>query len=101
MLGVDRCCKRQTVFKSHRSQTECLERLKTPGRRSGTPCTSALGPTGSSFGPSSLARYVTSQLGQLSLASLRGRLIEYTDTLIATLRLCQGGSRKCKSLKVT
>jgi len=92
MLGVDRCCKRQTVFKSHRSQTECLERLKTPGRRSGTPCTSALGPTGSSFGPSSLARYVTSQLGQLSLASLRGRLIEYQ------LRLGQG--RECHLCRV-
>jgi len=29
------------------------------------------------FGASIPSRYVTSQLGQLSLASLRGRLIEY------------------------
>ena len=33
-----------------------------------------------------LSRYVTSQLGQLSLASLRGRLIEYQ------LRLGNGGN---------
>ena len=25
MLGVDRCCKHQTLFKCHKSQTECLE----------------------------------------------------------------------------
>jgi len=37
MLGVDRCCKRQTLFKCHKSQTECPECSKTPGRRSGTP----------------------------------------------------------------
>jgi len=34
---------------------ECLECSKTPGRRSGTHLCSALGPSGSSFGPSSLA----------------------------------------------
>ena len=40
VLGVDRCCKRQTLFKwhkCHKSQTDCLECSKTPGRRSGTP----------------------------------------------------------------
>ena len=37
MLGVDRCCKLQTQFKCHKSQTESLECTKTPGRRSGTP----------------------------------------------------------------
>ena len=37
MLGVDRCCRHQTLFKCHKSQTECLECSKTPGRRSGTP----------------------------------------------------------------
>jgi len=39
MPGVDRCCKRQTLglFKCHKSQTECLECSKTPGRRSRTP----------------------------------------------------------------
>jgi len=37
MLGVDSCCKRQTLFKCQKSQTECLECSKTPGRRSGTP----------------------------------------------------------------
>ena len=37
MLGVDRCCKHQTLFKCRKSQTECLECSKTPGRRSGTP----------------------------------------------------------------
>ena len=43
MLGVDRCCKHQTLFKCHKSQTECLECSKTPGRRSGTlPLLSAL-----------------------------------------------------------
>ena len=39
MLGVDGRCKRQTLFKGHESKTECLERWKTPGRRSGTPPT--------------------------------------------------------------
>jgi len=34
MLVVDRCCKHQTLFKCHKSQTECLECSKTPGRRS-------------------------------------------------------------------
>jgi len=29
--------KRQTLFKCHKSQTECLECSKAPGRRSGTP----------------------------------------------------------------
>jgi len=29
--------KHQTLFKCHKSQTECLECSKTPGRRSGTP----------------------------------------------------------------
>ena len=29
--------KDQTLFKCHKSQTECLECTKTPGRRSGTP----------------------------------------------------------------
>ena len=33
-LGVDRCCKRQTLFKCHKSQTECLECSKTPCRES-------------------------------------------------------------------
>jgi len=43
MLGVYRCCKRQTIFKCHKSQTECLECSKTPGRRWGTqPLLSAL-----------------------------------------------------------
>ena len=43
VLGVDRCCKHQTLFKCHKSQTECLECSKTPGRRSGTlPVLSAL-----------------------------------------------------------
>ena len=37
MLGVDRSCKHQTLFKCHKSQTECVECTKTPGRRSGTP----------------------------------------------------------------
>jgi len=40
MLGVDKCCKRQTLLKSrngHRIQTECLECSKTRGRPSGTP----------------------------------------------------------------
>ena len=37
MLGVGRCCNRQTLFKCHKSQTECPECSKTPGRRSGTP----------------------------------------------------------------
>ena len=37
MPGVDRCCKRQTLFKCRKSQTECLKCSKTPGRRSGTP----------------------------------------------------------------
>ena len=37
MLGVDRCCKRQTLFKCHKSRTECLECSKTLGRRLGTP----------------------------------------------------------------
>ena len=32
MLGVDRCCRHQTLFKCHKSQTECLECSKTPGR---------------------------------------------------------------------
>jgi len=36
-LGVGRCCNRKTLFKCHKSQTECLECSKTPGRRSGTP----------------------------------------------------------------
>ena len=36
-LGVDRCCKRKTLFKCHKSQAECLEYSKTPGRRLGTP----------------------------------------------------------------
>ena len=51
MLGVDRCCKRQTLFKGHKSQTECLECSKTHLGNT----TSALGTSGSSFGPSSLA----------------------------------------------
>jgi len=43
MLCVDRCCKPQTLFKCNKSQTECLECSKTPGRRSGTqPLLSAL-----------------------------------------------------------
>ena len=33
-LGVDRCCKRQTLFKCRKSQTECLECSKTPCRES-------------------------------------------------------------------
>jgi len=37
MLVVDSCRKRQTLFKCHKSQIECLECSKTPGRRSGTP----------------------------------------------------------------
>ena len=36
VLGVDRCCKLQTLFKCHKSQTECLECSKTPDRRSET-----------------------------------------------------------------
>jgi len=53
MLGVDKCCKCKTLFKCHKSQTECPECSKTPGRRSGTSPT--LGSLGSSFSPSSLA----------------------------------------------
>jgi len=34
MLGVDKCCKCQTLFKCHKW---CLECLKTHGRQSGTP----------------------------------------------------------------
>jgi len=41
--------KQQTLFKCHKSQTECLQCSKTPGN-----LTSALGPLGSSFGPSRL-----------------------------------------------
>ena len=37
LLGVDRCCKRQTLFKCHKSRTKCPERSKTHGLRSGTP----------------------------------------------------------------
>jgi len=51
MLGVDRCCKRQILFKCHKSQTECLECSKTHLGNT----TSALGTSGSSFGPSILA----------------------------------------------
>ena len=42
-----------------------------------------------------LSRYVTSQLGQLSLASLRGRLIEYQ------LRLGEGGNVTSAGWQVT
>ena len=55
MLVVDRCCKHQTLFKCHKSQTECLECSKTPGRSAVGNPTSALGSSGSSFGPSGLA----------------------------------------------
>ena len=41
------------------------------------------------------SRYVTSQLGQLSLASLRGRLIEYQ------LRLGKGGNVASAGWQVT
>jgi len=41
------------------------------------------------------SRYVTSQLGQLSLASLRGRLIEYQ------LRLGKGGNATSVGRQVT
>ena len=51
MLGVDRCCKRQTLFKCHKSQTECHECSKTPGQRSRTGV--FVGRSGSNFGPSS------------------------------------------------
>jgi len=55
LLGVDRWCKRQTLSKCHKSQTECLGLSKTRGQWPGSPPSSALGPSGSSFGPSSLA----------------------------------------------
>ena len=32
MVGIDRCCKHQALFKRHKSQTERLECSKTPGR---------------------------------------------------------------------
>ena len=54
LLSVGRCCKRQTLFKCHESQTECLGCLKPlKPLEIGNP-TSALGPSGSRFGPSSL-----------------------------------------------
>jgi len=37
VLGVDRCCKRQTLLKCHKSETQCLEYSKIPGRRSRIP----------------------------------------------------------------
>ena len=62
LLGVDRWCKRQTLSKCHKSQTECLGLSKTPGQQPGGPPSSALGPSGSSFGPSSLAPIGTHHL---------------------------------------
>jgi len=56
MLGVDRCCKCQTLslFKCHKSQSELNARNLNPWSAVENP-TSALGLSGSSFGPPSLA----------------------------------------------
>ena len=53
MLGVDRCCRHQTLFKCHKSRIMPWM-LENPRSAVGNP-TSALGPSGSIFGPSSLA----------------------------------------------
>ena len=52
MLGVDRCCKRQTLLKCHKIRVPWM--LKNRWSAVGNP-TSALGPSDSSFGPSSHA----------------------------------------------
>ena len=86
LLDVDRCCKHQTLFKCHKSQTECVEYSKTPGRWSETPPLLALRAR-AIYGPSSLASVGIHHLLLSNLTSvlalprsLRASLIVYSSS---------------------